>query len=132
MSEKVLRSDSFKYIDAEEFLDIANENDSSIDSEVEAFSEKEREFIHLFSEQLKENDPDVLNYIGHHIILGNQLAKDVSQFPSLLHKMKLSSEIQTRQSIIDLLLSENTEGDKSGRERQPSGCIFTGEPGRWA
>ena len=113
MSEKVDDKKHFKYIDAEEFLDTVNEDRLSIDSEVVAFSEKERELIHLVSKQMQESEPEVLDYIGRHILLGNQFAKNVSQFPSILHKMRLSSEIQTRQSILDLLLSKDIEGDKT-------------------
>ena len=109
MSEKVDDKKHFKYIDAEEFLDTVNEDRLSIDSEVVAFSEKERELIHLVSKQMQESEPEVLDYIGRHILLGNQFAKNVSQFPSILHKMRLSSEIQTRQSILDLLLSKDIE-----------------------
>ena len=112
MSEKVTDKNIYKYIDAEEFLDTVNELGQSIDSEVATFSDNEKELIHLISEQMKD-EPDVLNFIGRHIILGNQLAKNISQFPSILHKMQLSCEVQTKQSVIDILLSEDTEGDKT-------------------
>ena len=111
MDEKV--PNKYKYIDAEEFLDTVNESVQSIDSEVEPFSSSEKELIHLISEALKDTEPDVLNFMGRHIILGNQLAKNISQFPSILHKMQLSSEVQTKQTIIDLLTTDDSEGDKT-------------------
>ena len=112
MCAKQVDLNDFKYIDAEEFYEDANQEDLSISSEVVAFSEEEKEVIHLISEQLKDTEPDTLDFIGKHIIIGNQFAKQVTKFPSLLHKIKISTEVQTKQTIIDFLLAEDS-GDKS-------------------
>ena len=64
MCAKQVDLNDFKYIDAEEFYEDANQEDLSISSEVVAFSEEEKEVIHLISEQLKDTEPDTLDFIG--------------------------------------------------------------------
>ncbi|NLL99931.1 MAG: hypothetical protein GX220_00540 [Treponema sp.] len=101
----------FENVDIDEFYDEESISDD-FSTDIVVLSNSEKKLINKTFEALKEISPETLEGLTNRLSDLERLAASIANFPSLLQRQTISTEIQTQHTIAESLLKQK-DGDKT-------------------